>query len=351
MRNPRISVIIPSYNHRLYIQEAIDSVLSQTLRDLELIIIDDGSQDSSLELLDSITDERVQVIAQENRGAHATINRGLRMARAPYLTILNSDDRYTPDRLEILMAVADAHPEYALLGSYINVIDQDGQVLGVKEGYHTLDPWPVPDAARTFKADGDLRTALLLQNYWATTSNFIFPQSIYDACGPFHNLRYAHDWDFALRTQLEHSAYLHGVPLMDYRIHASNTIRDNRAAMIFEICWILAYHLPQYTRQSTFWDTGVERRAEQLQHSIYMYGCDAVFWQMMILIQNSLDDVALSLLEPENPVRKHYVATIQSLIEEPLAAAVCIDHSAPKHSSLVARVRSFLSFLYHERSN
>ena len=94
-----VSVVIPSYNHAAYIREAVDSVLSQSLSDLELIVVDDGSQDESLDILAGYSDRRFHLYTQLNQGAHAAINRGLHAAAGDYLAILNSDDAYHPQRL------------------------------------------------------------------------------------------------------------------------------------------------------------------------------------------------------------------------------------------------------------
>jgi glycosyltransferase involved in cell wall biosynthesis len=243
---PLVSVVIPSYNHAAFVGESVRSVLTQEVDALELIVVDDGSRDDSLALLRAIDDPRMRVIAQENRGAHLALDRGLREARGQYLGILNSDDRYAPGRLRAALAALRADPSLALVGSWVEVIDAEGRVLGVKQGYLNMDPWPSPEPARTFKADESLWTALLMQNYWATTSNYVMPRATYERHGPFRPLRYAHDWDFALRVQREQPALLLADPLLQYRIHGSNTIRDNRAAMIYEVCWILANHLPRY---------------------------------------------------------------------------------------------------------
>jgi hypothetical protein len=129
--------------------------------------------------------------------------------------------------------------------------------------------------------------------------------------GLFRPLRYAHDWDFALRvTQLARLA-LHPEALMRYRVHVSNTISENQAAMIFEICWILAVHLPQQMADEAWFSTlPLARRMDQLLHSIYTYECDRVLIGM--LLQNLTDhlDQALDLLAPENAMRQQYLAFI-----------------------------------------
>ena len=95
-----VSVVMPSYNHEKFVIEAAESVLNQSHRMLEFIVIDDGSRDSSVSLLKSIKDPRMKLVVQENAGAHAAINRGLEMAQGDYLAIINSDDTFDPQRVE-----------------------------------------------------------------------------------------------------------------------------------------------------------------------------------------------------------------------------------------------------------
>jgi glycosyltransferase involved in cell wall biosynthesis len=93
-----ISIIIPSHNHRRYVVDAVMSVLSQSYREIELLVIDDGSSDGSPDLIAAIKDSRLVLVRQQNKGAHAAINRGLEMARGDFIAILNSDDLYHPRR-------------------------------------------------------------------------------------------------------------------------------------------------------------------------------------------------------------------------------------------------------------
>ncbi len=197
------------------------------------------------------------------------------------------------------------------MGSWIQLIDEAGRPLSVKHGYDDLDPWPVAEPAATFKADGDLRTALLLQNYWATTSNYVFPRSAWERHGPFRPLRFTHDWDFALRIQREAPAHLIQAPLLDYRIHRTNTIRTDRPVMVYEICWTLAVHLPGYLGSTPFWRQGEARRVEQLLRSIHVYGCDQVLWAMTAQIQHGPPGADLRLLDPQDPARHVYLAEVE----------------------------------------
>lgn len=308
-----VSVVIPSYNHAPFVAEAVRSVLDQSFADLELFVIDDGSTDGSLEILTGIDDPRVCVITQENRGAHAAINRGLEMASAPYLAILNSDDAYSPERLEKMLPVLKGDPSVGIVSSYIEVVDVAGRRLGVKHGYRDLEPWLLEAPHRSFRAGDDLRAALLTENYLATTSNFLLSRHWYEEVGPFRGLRYAHDWDFALR--MANLARIELIPeaLLRYRIHGGNTIRENQARMIFEICWCLAVQLPQHMDDGE-WLLNTEssaRRVEQLLYSIYTFNMDRVLNAMLLEDLSRNEDLALALLEPGNARRSQYLEYIQ----------------------------------------
>src|SRR4051812_16613935 len=103
--NPAVSVVMPSYNHEAYVEDAVRSVLTQSLDDLELIVIDDGSSDRSRAILSSLAaeDARLRLICRTNQGAPATINEGIGLARGKWVGIINSDDLYASGRLEHML--------------------------------------------------------------------------------------------------------------------------------------------------------------------------------------------------------------------------------------------------------
>lgn len=335
-----VSVVIPSYNHARFVGEAVASVLRQDVDGLELVVVDDGSTDESVEVLRAVADPRLRVLTQQNQGAHAAINRGLGEAHGRLLAILNSDDRWPPGRLEAALDVFRRDPDTALVGSWIQLIDEVGRPLSVKHGYDDLDPWPVEDPARTFKADRDLRTALLQQNYWATTSNYVFPRATWERHGPFRPLRFAHDWDFALRVQQQSRARLLESPLLEYRVHSGNTIRKDRPVMVFEICWVLAVHAREYVASPDFWRPGEPGRVEQLLRSIHVYGCDKVLWAMTVHIQNGPPGTDLRLLEAPDPARRVYLAEVERI----LASAALPSPPKGWRRSLTRLLRRILNF-------
>lgn len=97
---PVVSVIIPSYNAESWLKECLDSVLAQTITDIEVIVVDDGSKDATAEMAVNSGDARVTVIRQENRGQSAAINAGVRASSGTYIKIVDSDDWINPDHLE-----------------------------------------------------------------------------------------------------------------------------------------------------------------------------------------------------------------------------------------------------------
>ncbi len=106
-----VSVIIPTHNRAGRVGEAIGSVLKQTYRDWELIVVDDGSTDGTAEVVRAFDDARISYVSQDNRGVSAARNRGIAEARGEFIAFLDSDDRWEPCKLEVQMAFFSAHPD------------------------------------------------------------------------------------------------------------------------------------------------------------------------------------------------------------------------------------------------
>src|SRR4051794_14162960 len=127
----RVAVVIPCYNHARFVGEAVESVLNQTKPADRIIVMDDGSRDNSLAVLRGFADRNVEVHAQENRGAHAAINRLVELASldCDWVAILNSDDRFLKPRLELALEAARQHPGQAVIATALRVIDENGAVM------------------------------------------------------------------------------------------------------------------------------------------------------------------------------------------------------------------------------
>jgi glycosyltransferase involved in cell wall biosynthesis len=128
--NPKITVLMPAYNAGKYIGEAIQSVLNQSYSDWELLIVNDGSTDDTVEIVESYDDSRIRLLNNpENLRLIKTLNRGLEEARGELIARLDADDLATPLRLELQVAALEAHPELVMVGGRSNVIDSTGACL------------------------------------------------------------------------------------------------------------------------------------------------------------------------------------------------------------------------------
>ena len=128
-REIKISILMPVYNAGKFVAEAIRSVLAQSFEDFEFIIINDGSTDNSREIIDSFNDPRIILINQENKGVAASLNIGLRLAKAGLIARVDADDICYPSRLEKQFEFLHQHPDYVLVGSGAEVIDTKGNFI------------------------------------------------------------------------------------------------------------------------------------------------------------------------------------------------------------------------------
>lgn len=180
-----ISVIIPVYNGEKTIKETIKSVLNQSFKLLELIIINDGSTDSTLEIIKSIDDSRLQVFSYPNAGLAASRNRGISHSTGKFISFIDADDLWTFDKLESQIKALQDHPKAAVAYSWTDYIDTEGKLL--KSG-------------RQITACGDVYKQLMLWNFLENGSNPLIRSGALEVVGNFdETLSAAEDWDMWLR--------------------------------------------------------------------------------------------------------------------------------------------------------
>lgn len=131
MACPRMSVVMPAYNVEAYIEEAIQSVLDQSFENFELIVVDDGGSDNSIALARKFDDPRIRIISQENRGLAGARNTGIAHARAPYIALLDSDDRWQHDKLLLHYVHLQANPHIGVSYSGSQMIDEHGDAMSI----------------------------------------------------------------------------------------------------------------------------------------------------------------------------------------------------------------------------
>jgi glycosyltransferase involved in cell wall biosynthesis len=129
MTAPKITILMPAYNAGKYIGEAIRSVLSQTFSDFELLIINDGSSDSTQLVIDSFADDRIVCVKQIHGGVSKALNAGLLMARGEYIARFDADDICFPDRIQKQYEFLEAHPEYVMVGTDAEYMLENGEHL------------------------------------------------------------------------------------------------------------------------------------------------------------------------------------------------------------------------------
>ena len=184
---PKVSVVLPVHNRGDVLGRAIESVLDQRLRDFELVIVDDGSTDNSIEVAKSFTDKRIRVVELgENRGGNVARNTGVRSASAPLIAFLDSDDTYLPEKLERVVAEFEARPEMELLvDSFIKVQPSGARVVRNN---------PVIDDRETF------RRALFTRQLWKATPSISARRDALLRVMFDETLRRLQDFDFLIRA-------------------------------------------------------------------------------------------------------------------------------------------------------
>ncbi len=254
LSSPRVSVVMPCYNHERYVGDAIRSVLAQSVAELELIVIDDASSDGSWSVISAIDDPRLKATRHDaNRGAHATLNECMQAAQGDSIAIINSDDLFAPDRLARCLEALDAGA--ALVGSDIALIDSAGEIVG--------EHWWIEAYGRlkaTHAEHGDWAATLLEGNLYMTTSNFVMTRSCWEAAGPFEDLRFVHDYAFLLNALAagQRLAWI-DAPLLSYRLHESNTISESPLKANFEAAALLRRFAPSLAAEGA-------TEAERVRH-------------------------------------------------------------------------------------
>ena len=213
---PPISVIIPVYNGEKTIRETIESALQQTFQDFELIIINDGSQDATLSIVNSIKDPRIKVFSYPNTGSNPSRNRGVYHATGEYIAFLDADDLWTPNKLESQLIALQANPQAAVAYSWTNSIDELGQFL--RQGSH-------------ISVTGDVYKQLLLSNFLDSGSNPLIRAHTLAAVGGFdESLAHGEDLDMWLRLAAHYQFVAVPSPQILYR-QSSNSVSSNIQSM------------------------------------------------------------------------------------------------------------------------
>ena len=225
-----VSVILPTYNRANYIKDAIESVLNQTYRNIELIIIDDGSTDNTQAVIEPyLKDNRIRYIRRENSGAAAARNKGLALKTGKYVAFIDSDDIWEKDKLEIQLAVMNSIPDAAIVFSDFSAKRQDGLIekSHIRTYFTVLDTYKLSyddvfSHRNTLKNGekvywGNIYNTMIFGNI-ILTSTTLFRQDVFNTEGIFDtNYTTLEDYDLFLRLTKRFTAAFIDKPLICYR--------------------------------------------------------------------------------------------------------------------------------------
>lgn len=218
----QISVIIPCFNSEKTIKKTIDSVLEQTFTDFELIVVNDGSTDSTLDIISKISDPRIKVFSYPNSGANITRNRGFCHSVGEYISFLDADDVWTSDKLKSQWQTLQENVGAKVAYSWTDYIDENGEFL--LAGTHIT-------------ANGNVYEKLLVINFLENGSNpLIRREAVIEVGGFDESLQAGQDWDMWLRLAQKYDFVAVPAVQILYRIHkssmSSNLARQEKACLL-----------------------------------------------------------------------------------------------------------------------
>jgi glycosyltransferase involved in cell wall biosynthesis len=211
--NNLISVIIPTYNRENFIKETIDSVLNQTYKNIEILIVDDGSTDNTREIIESINDPRIIYIYQDNTGASASRNTGIKNAKGEYVAFLDSDDSWLPDKLEKQIKFIQNNPQIDICGGWILQFDEKSNKI-----------W------KLYSEPSDIKAYNLFNNPLFQTTVLLKKEVLYEY-NVFYNPEYKSSNDYDFFSRLLEFAEPYNIPeiLAKYRTHYNQLSTKTRS--------------------------------------------------------------------------------------------------------------------------
>ncbi len=218
MTSPVVSVVVPTFERASFIGASVGSLLAETGVDFEVIVVDDGSTDDTLERLAAIADPRLRVIRAAHGGVAAARNTGVAAARGRYVAFHDSDDEALPGRLARPVALLEARPDLGL-------VIMNGVMLGSGEGQGG-EPWIKPEVTQTL-VGRTIGVAEVFRRNLGQLQGMCFTRAALDAAGPFDtSFRILDDLDLVLRVTAAFPAMFVDEPVFRYRRHAGGIARD-----------------------------------------------------------------------------------------------------------------------------
>ena len=225
MNNPKVSVVLLSYNHANYISKAIESVLNQTFTDFEFLIADDGSKDNSCEIIKNFNDKRIKFFPHKiNRGPLTILAECLKMARGKYIAIHHSDDAWKADKLKKQVDFLENHKDYLACFTWVEIIDEDGVSYELSPGNHYYKVFDQENRSREqwlhdlfFSGNCFCHPSVLLRNY----------KTLYKDLYGVMGLWQLPDYSAWIRLLLRSNVYVLKERLTQFRLFRRNKINTS----------------------------------------------------------------------------------------------------------------------------
>lgn len=238
MFEPVVTVLMPVYNGELYLREAVDSILSQMFHQFEVLIIDDGSTDSTLDIIHSYKDGRIRILKNDtNCGISMSLNLGIQNARGQYIARMDCDDVSRSDRLYKQVLFMEQHPEIGVCGSWVKTIG------GPLWSYYTE-----PE---------QIKCQLLFANALAHPS-VIMRRNVFENTGIYYDVSYNYAQDYKLWVELSKKVLFVNIPevLVAYRLHSNQLSAQNWGERVTE---------PDRIKWEQLQVLGIEPTAEEME--------------------------------------------------------------------------------------
>jgi glycosyltransferase involved in cell wall biosynthesis len=211
---PKVSVIVPAYNAMVYLPQTIDSVLSQTFTDFELLVINDGSSDQIIEWFSQVRDSRIKLISQENQGVANARNTGILSAKGEYIAFLDADDIWGKTKLEKQVSCLDKNPSAGLVYTWTQLIDATGNLLKFSVMH---------------QEEGYIWKKIVIQDVVGSGSCAMVRATCFQQMGLFdQNVAIAADFDMWIRIAAVYKFAVVKEYLVFYRQHLTNASKDRQ---------------------------------------------------------------------------------------------------------------------------
>ena len=213
MLNPKVSVVITAHNLEKFIEEAIQSVLNQTYRDFEIIVVNNGSTDKTKEIIERLSESHhnIRLINQENRGEGGGRNTGIRFSRGEFIAIMDGDDIWHKEKLKLQVKALEENPNAGLVSCFAAVIDNNSRLTGWRVGKNL---------------NGNVFRNVSETNGIPCGSAPLIRKYCFDKVGLFKEYLLVSDWDFFIRLSEYFPIITLPRILVGYRRHSTNLSKN-----------------------------------------------------------------------------------------------------------------------------